>query len=79
VDNTKFQKVTCINDNNISHLKKDEIYYAIEYEFTYKIYETPSLKNKEGQSSLIGEYSKKRFFNLGKWRNEQIDSILNEE
>lgn len=79
MDNLLFQKVTCINDENISRLKKDEIYFAIENEYTYKIYSTNSLTNKKGDSNLIGNYSKNRFFNLAKWRDEQIDSILKEE
>ena len=79
MDNPKFQKVTCINSENISRLKQDEIYFAIEYEFTYKVYPTNSLLDKDCNSNMIGEYSKKRFFNLAKWRDEQIDSILKED
>jgi hypothetical protein len=79
VDNPKFQKITCINAENISYLKKDEIYFAIEYQYTYKVYSEPALKDKKDQSTLLGEYSKKRFFNLAKWRDEQIDSILKED
>jgi len=70
VDNI-FQQVTCINAENISLLKKDEVYFAIETEEIYKIY----LQDKK---KFLGEYSKKRFFNLAKWRNEQIDSIIND-
>jgi hypothetical protein len=71
VANIIYQEVTCINAENISRLKKDEVYFAIETETTYKIY----LQDKK---TFLGEYSRKRFFNLAKWRIEQIDSIIND-
>jgi len=72
-----FQRLTCLDDTNITNLEKDKVYYGIELEYTFKVYSEPKTKDKYGYSTYIGEYAKKRLLDRAKHRNDQIDSIIN--
>jgi len=76
VDNIKFQKVLCINPAGSNLIELDITYYAIEHDTVYEIYREPSLLDINNISTFIGSYNKDKFFNLAKWREEQIDSII---
>ena len=75
----KFQKLTCIDDSDVGLVTKDQEYYGIELPYVYHIYSVPSKKDKNGKCAKIGIYTKNRFFNRAKWRDEQIDSIIKED
>lgn len=70
-----FQKLICLDPTKVG-LEKDKIYYGIECKHTYRIF-LEQIENKNG--NYIGEYSKSRFWNQIKWRDEQIDSIFKED
>ena len=55
------QRLTCLDDTNISNIEKGKVYYGIELEFTFKVYSEPRTKNKYGYSTYIGEYAKKDY------------------
>ena len=74
-----FQRLTCLNSENVGRLKKDQIYFGIELEHTFKVYSEPNLLNKDGYSTYIGEYAKTRLLNRAKYRDDQIDSIIKED
>ena len=71
-----FQRLTCLSDKDVNRLKKDEVYYGIELENTFRVFSMASLLDKKGKSTYIGEYSKKRLLNRAKYRDDQINSII---
>jgi len=71
-----FQRLTCLSDKDVTRLIKDEIYYGIELENTFRVFSSANLTDKNGQSTYIGEYSKKRLLNRAKHRDDQINSII---
>ena len=71
-----FQRLTCLSDKDVNRIKKDEIYYGIELENTFRVFSMASLIDKNGDSTYIGEYAKKRLLNRAKHRDEQINSII---
>ena len=71
-----FQRLTCLDDTNITLLEKNKIYYGIELENTFRVFSMPNLTDKNGESTFIGEYAKKRLLNRIKHRDDQINSII---
>lgn len=75
---TKFERLECLNDNNVHSVKKGEVYWGYEENNLWLIYSEPAFEDKDGNETMVGKYAKSRFINRAKWREEQIDSILND-